>query len=67
MEPVVKRRKVEPRKLLHVHKQRVDDERKEQPLMGQSPVSSSTVNQAEPVQQSSCKRVQVIVGIILGV
>ena len=46
-------------------KKRVDDDRKEQPLMGQSPVSSSTVNQAEPVQQSSCKRVQVIVDVIL--
>ena len=40
-------------------KERVDDEGKEQPLMEQSPVSSSTLNQAKAVQLSPCKRVEV--------
>ncbi len=51
MEPVVKRRKEEPRK----HKQGVDDEGKEQPSIGQSPVSSSTINQAKVIQLTPCK------------
>ena len=39
-------------------KERVDDEGKEQPLTEQSPVSSSTPNQAKAVQLSPCKRVE---------
>ena len=39
-------------------KERVDDEGKEQPLTEQSPISSSTPNQAKAVQLSPCKRVK---------
>ncbi len=42
-------------------KERVDDEGKEQPLTGQSPDSTSTTSQAEAVQLTPCKKVQVIV------
>ncbi len=46
-------------------KEKVDDEGKERPLTGQSPVtcSISTTSQAEAVQLTPCKRVQVIVFI----
>ena len=40
-------------------KERVEDEGKEQTLTEQSPVSSSTPNQAKAVQLSPCKRVEV--------
>ena len=53
VKPPLKRLK---RKLV---KERVDDEGKEQPLTEQSPVSSSTPNQAKAVQLSPCKRVEV--------
>ena len=44
-------------------KERVDDEGKEQPLTGQSPVSTSSTSQVKAVQMSPYKRVQVIVFI----